>query len=69
MRKLEIYAKYPIAYIQFFAQCGIGLVAKMVIHNSRARVLKDIPVYTGAKFSLAPNYKLFTQMSQLYRHR
>ena len=21
MRKLEIYAKYPIAYIQFFAQC------------------------------------------------
>ena len=54
-------------HIYQVCRTGIGLVAKMVIHNSRARVLKDIPVYTGAKFSFAPNYKLSFK-AHVHRH-
>ena len=44
MRKLEIYAKYPIAYIQCFAQCNLysdltpevpcGYVLKQLVQSS-----------------------------------
>ena len=48
MRKLEIYAKYPIAYIQFFAQCKRTRSA--VIHqqfgNGSSRILFALRIET-----------------------
>ena len=62
MRKLEIYAKYPIAYIQFFAQCTLVSDVGSTMDATLLRMSQRPP----PRFSAGTDLVLWLSRFELY---